>query len=122
CRPLCPAHQRVGSIGGARQPAFNEPQQPPQFPNSIGARTYSGRLFRVDAVRPRGSPGSHITHSNTASNRSPHADSRDMAVDAQGDLIEGDDGGVYRRRKPLTDTGDWVCMNGDLATSERHYA
>jgi hypothetical protein len=116
------ANHRVVYIGGDRQPAFNEPQRPAQSPNSIGARTYSGRLFRVDAARPRGSQVSHITHSNTASNTSPHADSRAMAVDARGDLMEGDDGGVYRQRKPLTDTADWVSMNGDLETTELHSA
>lgn len=116
------ANHRVVYIGGDRQPAFNEPLRPAQFPNGIGARDYSGRLFRVDAARPSGSQASHITHSNTASNTAPHADSRDMAVDAEGDLIEGDDGGVYRRRKPLTNTDDWASMNGDLQTTELHSA
>jgi photosystem II stability/assembly factor-like uncharacterized protein len=113
---------RVVYIGGDRQPAFNEPMLPVQWPNSVGARDYSGRIFRVDAARPRGSQASHLTHSNTASHTAPHADSRDMAVDAQGDLIEGDDGGVYRRSKPLTNTADWASMNGDLQTTELHSA
>jgi hypothetical protein len=97
-----PTNHRVVYIGGDRQPA--------PFPNAIGARDYSGRLFRVDATQPRGSQASPLTHSNTASNTAPHADSRDMVIDAQGDLIESDDGGVYRRREPLTNTADWVSM------------
>jgi photosystem II stability/assembly factor-like uncharacterized protein len=113
---------RVVYVGGDRQPAFNEPAVPAQFPNSIDARDYSGRIFRVNAARPHGSQASHLTHSNTASKTAPHADSRDMAADAQGDLIESDDGGVYRRRKPLTNTADWASMNGDLQTTELHSA
>jgi photosystem II stability/assembly factor-like uncharacterized protein len=107
-------------IGGDRQPAFNHPARPSIFPNSIGARNFTGRLFRVDATRPRGSQASHLTHSNTPRNTAPHADSRGMAIDAQGDLLEGDDGGIYRRRKPLTNTADWASMNGDLQTTELH--
>lgn len=108
-------------IGGDRQPRFDEGlPSPRRWPNSIGARDFSGRLFRVNAARPSGSQASHITHSNTASGTAPHADSRSMAIDAVGDLIEGDDGGVYRRQSPRTDTADWASMNGDLQTTELH--
>jgi len=109
-------------IGGDRQPDRREalPTAPQRFANASGARDYSGRLFRVDAARPAGSQASHITHSHTASGTAPHADSRGMAIDAQGDLLEGDDGGIYRRRKPLTNTADWASMNGDLQTTELH--
>jgi photosystem II stability/assembly factor-like uncharacterized protein len=116
-------NHRVVYIGGDRQPGSDEALAgAPRWPNAIGAQDYSGRLFRVDAARPRGNQVSHLTHSNTASNSAPHADSRSMAVDAQGDLIEGDDGGIYRRRKPLTNTADWASMNGDLQTTELHSA
>jgi photosystem II stability/assembly factor-like uncharacterized protein len=106
------ANHAVVYIGGDRQP---DP-----FPNAIGAGDYSGRLFRVDAAQPLGNQASHLTHSNTASNTAPHADSRSMAMDVQGDLIEGNDGGIYRRGKPLTNTADWASMNGDLQTTELH--
>jgi hypothetical protein len=43
-----------------------------------------------------------------------------MAVDINGDLLETDDGGIYRRRAPQTNTGDWFSMNGDLQTTEFH--
>jgi hypothetical protein len=116
-------NHRVVYIGGDRQPGSDEAlPTAPRWPNTIGAQDYSGRLFRVDAARPRGNQASHLTHSNTASNSAPHADSRSMAVDAQGDLIEGDDGGIYRRRKPLTNTADWASMNGNLQTTELHSA
>jgi hypothetical protein len=43
-----------------------------------------------------------------------------MVVDANSDLIEVDDGGVYRRASPLNNTGDWFSINGDLQTTELH--
>ncbi|HEX5081357.1 MAG TPA: RTX toxin, partial [Blastocatellia bacterium] len=101
--------------------------------NFIGARNFSGRLFRGDTTAPRGSAPSpqwkHLTHSNsiaqipgggTASGSSPHADSREMVVDAGGDLIEVDDGGIYRRTSPQNNTGDWFSINGDIQTTEFH--
>jgi len=110
-------------IAGDRQPLFNEASGNPNvpgFPNSIGARNFSGRLFRVDASQPPGSQSSHLTHSNTASNSSPHADSREMAFDAGGRLVETDDGGIYARTSPRLNTGDWVSLNGDIQTTESH--
>jgi photosystem II stability/assembly factor-like uncharacterized protein len=109
-------------IGGDRQPDVTEalPTATQRFPNAVGARDYSGRLFRVDARRAAGSQASHITHSHTSSGTAPHADSRSLAVDAQGDLIEGDDGGIYRRRDPRSDAADWLSMNGNLQATEFH--
>jgi hypothetical protein len=116
-------------IGGDRQPSqMADGEETNVFPNSIDARDYSGRLFRGDASKPRGSQFVHLTHSNsegaegggTASNSAPHADSRDMAIDASGVLIEVDDGGVYRRTNPQTNAGDWFSMNGDLQATEFH--
>jgi hypothetical protein len=119
-------------VGGDRQDDTGLPA-PNNFPNFIGARSFSGRLFRGDTTAPKGAPPSpqwkHLTHSNsiaqipgggTASGSSPHADSREMAIDAGGDLIEVDDGGVYRRTSPQSNTGDWFSIIGDLQTTEFH--
>jgi len=43
-----------------------------------------------------------------------------MAWDANGNLIEVDDGGIYRRTSPTDNTGDWFSLNGDLAVTEFH--
>jgi hypothetical protein len=110
-------------IGGDRQPAFDERAQPgtvPRWPNSLGARDYSGRLFRINAGEPGGSQSTALTHSGTAKGSAPHADSRDMAIAANGMLIETDDGGVYRRTQPSATAGDWFSMNGDLQVTEFH--
>ncbi|WP_109853246.1 VWA domain-containing protein [Aquimarina sp. AU58] len=117
-----PSNDDVVYIGGDRQPWANEPVVTPflGFPNSLGANDYSGRLFRVDASQPSGSQFTSITHVGTASNSAPHADSRDMDFDANGDLIEGDDGGVYKQTAPINATGDWFSLNGNINISEIH--
>ena len=97
--------------------------------------TFSGRLFRGNttiAASPGAIPSpqwDHLTHSNaiaatpnggTASNSAPHADSRSLAFDAAGNLIEGGDGGITRRTSPLNNTGDWFSINGNLQITELH--
>ncbi len=113
-----PANSDNIYIGGDRQPLDDNQS----FPNSIGAFDFSGRLFRGDLSAPSGSQWTPLTHSGTASDSAPHADSRDMAFDANGDLIETDDGGVYRRTMPASGDGDWVSLNGDgdLQITEAH--
>jgi|GEM_PF-5882824 len=124
-----PDNQYLVYVGGDRQPTADG-----LFPNSIGAVNFTGRLFRGDAsIAPTGQVPSpqweHLTHLNdvvetpgggTASSSAPHADAREMDFDANGDLIEGDDGGIYRRTSPRDNTGDWFSMNGDAQITEMH--
>ena len=107
-----PSDSNVVYVGGDRQAG--------PLVNSIGATNWTGRLFRVDASLASGSQDTPITHSGTAGNSSPHADSRDMDFDANGDLIEGDDGGVYKQNSPADATGDWTSLNGNLNIAEAH--
>lgn len=121
-----PNNANVVYIGGDRQPGNGDTGA--SFPNSIGADNYSGRLFRGNASFAFGSQWQHLTHSNamgaagggTASNSAPHADSRDMAFDINGNIIQGDDGGVYRRTAPQNNTGNWFSLQGGLKTTEIH--
>ena len=119
-----PTDPEIVYLGGDRQPFTLEDglPYPPQFPNTIGAENFSGRLFRCDAGLPAGSQCTPLTHVGTASNSSPHADSREMVFDAAGNIIETDDGGVYRRTSPRDATGDWFNIQGDLQVSEQHDA
>jgi photosystem II stability/assembly factor-like uncharacterized protein len=123
-----PQNANIVYIGGDRQPLFREGTPDADFPNSIGAENFSGRLFRGDASKPRSSQWVHLTHSSalgapgggTNSNSSPHADSREMVFDPLGNLIETDDGGIYKRTRPRSDQGDWFSLNGDLQSAEQH--
>jgi hypothetical protein len=116
-----PSNNSIVYIGGDRQPFLGEASGGPGFfPNSIGANDFSGRLFRGNYVNPTTTNWTPLTHVGTASNSSPHADSREMAFDANGNLIEVDDGGIYRRTSPQNASGDWFSINGDLASTEYH--
>jgi hypothetical protein len=124
-----PTNPFIVYAGGDRQPSpLFDAGGGPFFPNSIGANDFSGRLFRGDASQPRGSQWVHLTHSRTLgaagggtlSSSAPHADSREMVFDAAGNLIEVDDGGVYRRTDPRTNQGDWFSIIGDLQVTEPH--
>jgi hypothetical protein len=122
-----PTDDDIVYVGGDRQVSPDEanpalPPWPISGPNSVGAQNYTGRLYRIDAGQPAGSQATPLTHSGTASNSAPHADSRDMAFAADGLLLEGDDGGVYRRTSPSTATGDWFSVNGDLSNAELYAA
>jgi uncharacterized repeat protein (TIGR01451 family) len=113
-------------VGGDRQES--------PFPNFIGARSLTGRLFRgATSVAPTGGVPSpqweHLTNLNsitqipgggTAHGSAPHADSREMVFDANGELINVNDGGIYRRTSPRDNTGDWFSINGDIQTTEFH--
>lgn len=123
-----PTDSNIVYVGGDRQPGSGDAGG--AFPNSIGASNYTGRLFRVNASLGTGAQSTPLTHCATAtaacnntisttSNSAPHADSRRMAFDANGNIIQGDDGGIYRRTNPRT-TGDWFSINGSLRINESH--
>ncbi|MCA9420525.1 MAG: hypothetical protein KC592_05895 [Nitrospira sp.] len=105
------------------------------FPNSLGATSFHALMFRGDVTRARGltrnvsNQWDHLTHATgnalmpnggTAGTSSPHADSREMTFDANGNLIEVGDGGVVRRINPGNNTGDWFSINGDIQVTEFH--
>jgi hypothetical protein len=107
----------------------------PDNPNSVGALDFHAHMFRGDVTRARGLTGNvsnqwdHLTHATgnalmpnggTANTSSPHADSREMTFDANGNLIEVGDGGVTRRTSPADNTGDWFSINGDIQVTEIH--
>ena len=114
-----PTNANLVYVGGDRQPSINGP---------FGNSDWSGNVMRCDASAPSGSQAFHLTHRNdrgpagggTANASAPHADSRDIAFDANGDLIETDDGGIYRRTSPQNNTGDWFSILGNIQGTEHH--
>jgi photosystem II stability/assembly factor-like uncharacterized protein len=104
------------------------------LPSFVGATEFSAACVRGDTtIAATGAIPSpqweHLGHSNaiaavpgggTASSSASHADSREMAFDANGDLIESDDGGINRRTNPGDNTGDWTSIVGNLQVAEFH--
>ncbi len=136
---------KPGSQGGTHASIVIDPDDPDSvfiggdrqdlpFPSYIGAFNFTGRLFRGDpTVTATGAIPSpqwqHLTHSDavagipgggTANGSAPHADSRELVFDADGNLIEADDGGIYRRTSPADNTGDWFSIIGNLQVTEMH--
>ncbi|HEV8377831.1 MAG TPA: hypothetical protein VGP99_03195, partial [Tepidisphaeraceae bacterium] len=110
-----PTDANVVYVGGDRQPLGSD--YGGSNPNSLGANNFTGRLFRSTGVNQWTS----LTHSGTLSNSAPHADSRAMAVDLNGNIVEVDDGGVYRRSSPTTTTGNWTSIgDSSLRVTEFH--
>ena len=89
----------------------------------ITSSPFTGNLFRGNASLALGSQLTTIMDGNANSgsgNTTPHADSREMVMDANGNLIQGDDGGLYRRSSPTLSTGTWSSVIGNLACFETH--
>ncbi|MEO2034753.1 MAG: proprotein convertase P-domain-containing protein, partial [Planctomycetaceae bacterium] len=120
-----PNNHNLVFIGGDRQ----------EQPNSIGDVLSGGSIFRGDVSiirNPNVVPSpqwDHVTNNpmpsfdpqgGTASNSGSHAHSRDIAFDANGDLLESDDGGIFRRTNPQDNTGDWFSLAGNLGVVEYH--
>ncbi|MEQ1859663.1 MAG: Calx-beta domain-containing protein [Chthoniobacteraceae bacterium] len=85
----------------------------------IAGSPFTGNLFRGDASLGLGTQFTTIMNAN-GGNTAPHADSREMLMDANGNLIQGDDGGLYRRTSPQSSAGVWSSVIGNLAVVEVH--
>jgi hypothetical protein len=56
-----------------------------------------------------------------ANGTAAHADTRAMAFDANGNILQANDGGLYRLVDPNNPaTRHWVSVNGDIRTTEFH--
>lgn len=135
-----------GSFQGSVQAVFRSTDQgnswtelgtSPLNNNSVFTPFHSS--FLADPTLPNivflaGSSGTHIWRGDAATNTwsaivgfganntSPHVDSRAMRFDVNGNLLEGDDGGIARLRSPNTPGPNrtWVSANGTLNTTEFH--
>ncbi len=85
----------------------------------ISASPFTGNLVRGDASLALASQFTTIMNSN-GGNTAPHADSRALVFDADGNLLEGDDGGIYRRNMPTSSAGTWGSVIGNLNLIEVH--
>jgi hypothetical protein len=107
-----PTDPTVVFISGDRQ---NSP-----FPNANGASNFSANVFRGVFA---GTTTWQNVVMNGANGTSPHADSRAMAFDANGNILQGNDGGIFRLVTPnVAATRTWVSVNGNITPTEAHSA
>jgi hypothetical protein len=102
-----PTSPNVVFIAGDRQAG--------PFPNVNGCTSFSVNTFRYT-----GTAWENVV-CNGALGTSPHPDSRDMQFDANGNLLQANDGGIYRLVNPNT-TGirRWVPVVGNIRPTELH--
>ena len=84
----------------------------------INQGPFTLNAVRVDATLASGSQATSLVNA-AAQNTAPHADSRKLAITADGFLIAGTDGGLFRRATP-TGNAAWTSMNSNLQTLEAH--
>ena len=95
-------------------------RQDTPFPNVNGCTNFTGNTFRGDASLLPGNPWQSVD-CNGANGTSPHADSRSMAFDADGNLLQSDDGGIYRLVSPnVAANRRWISINGNIRPTELH--
>ena len=85
----------------------------------ITAGPFTGNVARIDASLALGAQTTFVVDAG-ASNTAPHADSRAMAFDANGNLLEADDGGIYRLNNPSSSSRVWTSVIGNLNVMEAH--
>lgn len=90
-----PTNQNIVYLGGDR---------------SAGS-PFAARILRVDASLASGSQTSLFTNSDTSNNSAPHADTRVMTFDANGQVLLGGDGGIYRHNNVTAGQSQWTSLN-----------
>ena len=102
-------------VSGDRQPDNTEiGGGPDQWPNPNGASNYSANVFRNVAGAWQ------VMTNNGANGSSPHADSRSMAFDADGNILHTCDGGIYKLNNPNLASRRWSSLNSDIKVTEAH--
>ncbi len=78
---------------------------------------FNGRIYRGDFAAGTWTP-LFVNGSNA-----PHADGRSLAVNpTTGNLLQGNDGGIFSLPNPSGTFGSWASINGNLGTLEFHSA
>jgi hypothetical protein len=92
-----------------------KPRSPFPTPNANGCNGFYGNVFRWN-----GTAWQNVV-CNGANATAPHPDSRFMAFDADGNLLQTNDGGIARLVSPNTaSTRKWVAIDGNIRSAEFH--
>jgi hypothetical protein len=108
-----PGNPNVVFVAGDAQAADGPP--PTGFPNTNGCTSFSANVFRWTGAAWENAV------CNGANATSPHPDSRDMQFDGNGNLLQTNDGGIYRLVNPNNAaTRQWVAVVGNIRPTEYH--
>ncbi len=105
-----PSDPAVLYVGGDRQPVTVN--------NFAGTTDWVGRLFIGRNAGGAGGTNWFPIVGRFANGTAPHADSRAIVFDAAGNILEADDGGIFKLATPSTVNRFWTNKNGDLRTNE----
>lgn len=126
--PIFPGGQ--GDIHGALYADSENPnivfiagdRQEGPFPNVNGCTSFCANVFRGDASLLPANPWQNIVGSG-ANGTAPHPDSRWMVFDAKGNLLQANDGGIYRLNQPNNEENRiWTSVLGNIRPCEIHSA
>jgi hypothetical protein len=84
------------------------------FPNVNGANDFSGNVFQFTG----GAWANRVM--NGANGTSPHADSRCMVYDQAGNILQSNDGGIFKLSNPGSSTRSWSSLNANITPTEAH--
>jgi hypothetical protein len=104
-----PTDPTVVYISGDRQ---NNP-----FPNANGCSNFSGNIFR--GVQSAGVVAFTNVVCSGANRTSPHADSRRMVFDSNGNVLNANDGGLFRLTNPDSAARVWSSVLGSSGSTLR---
>jgi photosystem II stability/assembly factor-like uncharacterized protein len=76
--------------------------------------------LRGNTLAPSGTQWSPLANEGTPHATRPHIDVRGVTFDANFDLVEVGDGGIFRRVRPRETTGDYFSLAGNLQSAEIH--
>jgi hypothetical protein len=93
------------------------PDDGPGGLNPFASGYMSRYRVTMDDATPANDAWTPITDFNANGTR-PHADARDAVFDSNGDLVEVDDGGIYRLVDPDSANRQWEPLNGNLRLTE----
>ena len=115
------ANVRINLISNSQVTAVDDDNSSNTYLDFTPANWDKPQKVRVTAVEdgvPEQSTWFSLEYDH-ANGTAPHPDSRGMAFDKSGDLLEIDDGGIYRFHNPHDPaTRKWASINGNLRITE----
>src|SRR5262249_28996736 len=96
----------------------------PTNPNvvfSVEIQAAGNDFFRGDSSQPAGSQWTLVSGAG-AGGTAPHPDNRELIFDADNNLLDANDGGIYRLVNPDDDSSlpdrKWFSVNGNMRPTE----